>query len=34
VTRGLRYAVVPFLYDAEGAAVQRANLAKMRAQAS
>jgi len=28
VTRGVRYAVVPFLYDAEGAAIRRANLAR------
>jgi predicted 2-oxoglutarate/Fe(II)-dependent dioxygenase YbiX/peroxiredoxin len=34
VVRGVRYAVVPFLYDAEGAAIRRANLAKVAAQAS
>jgi predicted 2-oxoglutarate/Fe(II)-dependent dioxygenase YbiX/peroxiredoxin len=34
VVRGLRFAVVPFLYDAEGAALRRTNLAKMAAQAS
>jgi len=34
VTRGMRYAVVPFLYDAEGAAIRRANLAKLALQAS
>jgi len=33
VTRGARYAVVPFLYDAEGAAIRRANLAKLALQA-
>jgi predicted 2-oxoglutarate/Fe(II)-dependent dioxygenase YbiX/peroxiredoxin len=34
VTRGVRYAVVPFLYDAEGVAIRRANLAKLALQAS
>jgi predicted 2-oxoglutarate/Fe(II)-dependent dioxygenase YbiX/peroxiredoxin len=34
VTRGVRYAVVPFLYDAEGAAIRRANLGKLAVQAS
>ena len=33
VVRGVRYAVVPFLYDAEGATIRRANLSKVVAQA-
>jgi len=34
VTHGVRYAVVPFLYDADGAAIRRANLSKLALQAS
>jgi predicted 2-oxoglutarate/Fe(II)-dependent dioxygenase YbiX/peroxiredoxin len=34
VVRGVRYAVVPFLYDAEGAAIRRANLSQVALQAS
>jgi len=34
VTRGIRYAVVPFLYDAEGAAIRQANLSKLALAAS
>jgi predicted 2-oxoglutarate/Fe(II)-dependent dioxygenase YbiX/peroxiredoxin len=33
VVRGVRYAVVPFLYDAEGAAIRQANLARLAPQA-
>jgi predicted 2-oxoglutarate/Fe(II)-dependent dioxygenase YbiX len=34
VVRGVRYAVVPFLYDAVGSAIRRANRAKVSLQAS